>query len=287
MTPNEHWLQSADGLRLFAVEWPPQPPQTGLPVFCLHGLTRNSRDFERVGPRIAALGRRVLALDVRGRGRSARSPDPSRYAPEVYTRDALQALQDLGVESAIWLGTSMGGLLTLRAAVMDAERVAGAILNDIGPVIEAAGLQRIAGYVGQTPVFPSWQAAAEAIAETQRPAFPEAAPAFWLEFARRTCREAAPGQISFDYDPAIAAGFQGGQTVAPPDMWGAFEALADTPVMVVRGERSDILSAQTVAEMRRRKPDLESVEAAGIGHAPTLEEPAVWEAMIDFLARCP
>ena len=287
MNPNEHWLESAEGVRLFLREWPAEPPQTGLPVLCLHGLTRNSRDFECVGPRIAALGRRVLALDVRGRGRSGWSPDPGRYNPEVYTADALRVLDALGVESAVWLGTSMGGLLTLRAAALAGARVAGAILNDIGPVIELAGLQRIAGYVGQTPVWPSWEAAAAAIASTQHSAFPDADGTFWASFARRTCREIAPGQIRFDYDPVIAAGFQSGQTVAPPDMWGLFEALAETPLLVVRGAHSDILAAATVEEMRRRKPDMEHIEAARTGHAPALEEPAVWAAMIDFLARCP
>lgn len=287
MDPNEHWLESADGVRLFLREWPPEPPQTGLPVLCLHGLTRNSRDFEGVAPRIAALGRRVLALDVRGRGRSAWSPDPARYHPEVYTADVMGVLDALGVESAVWLGTSMGGLLTMRAAALDGGRVAGAILNDIGPVIELAGVQRIAGYVGRTPVFPSWEAAAAAIAEVQHAAYPDADAPFWAAFARRTCREIAAGQVCFDYDPAIAAGFQSGQAVAPPDMWGLFETLADTPVLVVRGALSDLLSAATVEEMQRRKPDMARIEAARTGHAPTLEEPEVWNAMIDFLARCP
>lgn len=287
MDPKEHWLESADGVRLFVREWAAEPPQTGLPVFCLHGLTRNALDFERVGPRIAALGRRVLAMDVRGRGRSGRSPDPGRYHPEVYTADALRVLAALGVESAVWLGTSMGGLLTMRAAQADGPRVAGAILNDIGPVIEPAGVRRIAGYVGQTPTFPDWEAAAAAIEEVQRAAYPDAEAGFWAAFARRTCREIAPGRICFDYDPAIAAGFQSGQSVAPPDMWELFAALADTPLLVVRGALSDLLSAETVEEMRRRKPDLESVEVLRVGHAPTLEEPVVWAAMIDFLARCP
>lgn len=283
----EHWISTPDGLALFVREYLPQPPQTGLPVLCLHGLTRNSRDFERVGPRIAALGRRVLAMDVRGRGRSDRNNDPSQYAPPVYVQDALRVLDTLDVEEAIWIGTSMGGIMTMIAAASAPQRVAAALLNDVGPVLDPAGLVRIGGYVGHGEVFADWGEAERAISAQQAQAFPKATPAFFAEFARRTCRERADGRVEFDYDPAIALPFRQPGGAAPVDMTPLFDALNEVPLLVVRGALSDLLSADGLRFMQARRPDLEWVEVADIGHAPTLEEPAAWDALLDFLARAP
>lgn len=283
----ERRITTADGLELFAREYAAEPPQTGLPVLCLHGLTRNSRDFELVAPRIAALGRRVITPDVRGRGLSDRDPQPLRYHPGAYAQDTLKVLDACEVEEAVWIGTSMGGLMTLIAGQFAPHRIAAVVLNDIGPVIDPAGLARIGGYVGQIQPFASWQAAADAIERVQGQAFPDATPEFWRTFARRTCRELADGAIQFDYDPAIAEPFKQPQGAAPADMWPLFDALADTPILVVRGETSDLLSRETVAAMRARRPDLESVEVPRVGHAPTLEEDAAWSAVLDFLARVP
>lgn len=283
----EHWINAPDGLALFVHEYLPRPPQTGLPVLCLHGLTRNSRDFERVGPRIAALGRRVLAMDVRGRGRSDRDGDPSHYAPPVYVRDALHVLDALDVEEAIWIGTSMGGIMTMIAAASAPQRVAAALLNDVGPQLDPAGLVRIGGYVGHGEVFAGWAEAVDAIAASQGQAFPRAQPGFMREFAHRLCRERADGRVEFDYDPAIALPFRQPGGAAPMDMTPLFDALNEVPLLVVRGALSDLLSADGLRFMQARRPDLEWVEVADIGHAPTLEEPAAWDAVLDFLARAP
>lgn len=283
----EHWIKAEDGLALFVREYVPRPPQTGLPVLCLHGLTRNSRDFERVGPRIAALGRRVLALDVRGRGHSDRDGDPSHYAPPVYVEDALHVLDALEVEEAIWIGTSMGGIMTMIAAAQAPDRIAAAVLNDVGPQLDPAGLVRIGGYVGHGEVFADWGQAEAAVAAQQAQAFPKATPAFFAEFARRTCRERPDGRVEFDYDPAIALPFRQPGGAAPLDMTALFDALHEVPLLVTRGALSDLLSRAGLDFMRARRPDLEWAEVPDIGHAPNLEEPAAWDALLDFLARAP
>jgi pimeloyl-ACP methyl ester carboxylesterase len=288
----EHTVRAGDGLALFVREWPAEAPaqgatDMGAPVLCLHGLTRNSRDFEVVAPRLAALGRRVLAMDVRGRGRSDWDPQPSRYAAPVYVQDALKALDDLGVERAIWLGTSMGGIIAMIAAGAAPQRVAGAILNDIGAVIDAAGLRRIASYVGRGGPVADWPAAAGAVRALNGAAFPQADDAFWLTTARRTFRQRADGRVEPDYDPAIAGPPPAADAPSSVDLWPAFAALDRIPTLVLRGALSDILTRDVVLAMRERKPDLAWAEVHAVGHAPTLEEPAAWLPIVDFLAQTP
>ena len=278
---SEHTVRSADGLGLFVRDYAPLQPSLGLPVLCLHGLTRNSADFELVAPRIAELGRRVIAMDVRGRGRSDWDATPSRYTPLTYAQDALKVLDQLGEERAVWLGTSMGGLIAMVAAAMAPQRVQAAILNDIGPVIDPAGLARIGAYVGKSEPRASWEEAAAASAMTQAVAFPDADAAFWRTFARRTYRKRADGRLELDYDPAIAQP----QPNPAPDLRPVFKALAPIPTLVLRGGLSDILSRAGVAEMRALKDDLEDCEVPNVGHAPTLEEPSAWLPIVDFLAR--
>jgi pimeloyl-ACP methyl ester carboxylesterase len=284
--PEFHERMIATAKGLYVRDYPPVEPETGLPVFCLPGLTRNSRDFEIVAPRIAALGRRTLAWDTRGRGRSGRDPDAEHYNPSVYAQDAARVLDDLGIERAVFLGTSLGGIVTMALASVAPQRIAAAILNDVGPQLEQAGLTRIGGFVGKTAPVRTWEEAAAACRSIHSRSFPDASESFWLTFARRTFRENADGSIETDYDPAIALAFSE-PPAAPPDMTPLFQALASVPVLVVHGEASDLLSSAGVAAMRAVKQDLDVVEVSRIGHAPTLEETDAWEAIIDFLARVP
>ncbi|MDX2234470.1 MAG: alpha/beta hydrolase [Hyphomonadaceae bacterium] len=284
----EHTVRAADGLGLFVRDYAPElSPQgvgdLGAPVLCLHGLTRNSRDFSVVAPRIAALGRRAIVMDVRGRGRSDWDPQPARYQPMTYMQDALRVLDDLRVDRAVWLGTSMGGLITMAAAATAPTRLAGAILNDIGAVIDGAGLRRIAAYVGKGGPAANWAEAAAAVKAVNGAAFPTADDAFWLTMAQRTYRARADGRLELDYDPAIAQGMD--PQAPPPDLRPLFAALIPFPVLVVRGALSDILSREGVAAMRAVKPDLAVAETPAVGHAPTLEEPSAWLPVVDFLAR--
>lgn len=283
----EHRIPVPDGLSLHLRDYPGQGARGGTPVLCLHGLTRNAADFEGIAPRIAAGGRRVLALDVRGRGLSDYDPDPARYRPDVYVGDVLDMLDALAVPRAIFLGTSMGGLMTMLTAQRAPERIVAAILNDVGPVLDPAGLARIAGYVGKAPSFESWDALIAAVKQTQAVAFPDADEAFWLRFARRLAHERSDGRVAFAYDPAIAQAFGAAPTGPAPDLMAAFSALAKKPVLVLRGAISDILAPDGLEAMRRVEPGLMVAEVPRVGHAPTLEEPVAYDAISRFLQRLP
>ncbi len=284
----ERVIATVDGLALYARDYPPLLPQTGLPVICLHGLTRNSRDFEVIAPRIAALGRRVIAADMRGRGQSANDPDPAHYVPAVYAQDVLKLMDALEVPKAVFIGTSMGGLITMVLATMAPDRIAASVLNDVGPKLNAAGLARIAGYVGHVRPVADWHAAAEAVRAINASAYPERVDdeAFWLAFARRTHRQLDDGQVELDYDPHIALAFADFDEDTPPtDLSPLFSALAANPVLSVRGGISDLFGEDVVALMRELKPDLDAITIDNIGHAPMLDEPDAWDAVLDFLAK--
>jgi len=280
----EHWYTSFDGLRLYARDYPQAAPRAT--VLCMHGRSRNSADFEDLCATLHADGFRLIAVDQRGRGRSQYDPNPANYHPGTYVRDMFTLLAGLGLERVIAIGTSMGGLMTMIMAAMRPGLLQGAVLNDIGPVLESAGIERIKGYVGKTTPPRTWAEAAAQARVINGLAFPDYTDADWMRFARRTYREDADGAPVAAYDAAISRPLADAQeTAVPPDLWAAFAALADVPTLVVRGALSDILSADCVREMRARKADLESVEVANRGHAPALDEPAAREAIRALLAR--
>ncbi|MGQ0532217.1 MAG: alpha/beta fold hydrolase [Caulobacteraceae bacterium] len=284
----ERVIATVDGLALYARDYAPLLPETGLPVICLHGLTRNSRDFEVIAPRIAALGRRVIVPDMRGRGKSANDPDPAHYVPAVYAQDVLKLMDTLGVAKAVFVGTSLGGLITMALAAMATDRIAASVLNDVGPRLSAGGLSRIASYLGHVQPVQSWREAAEAVRAVNGGAFPDRLDdeAYWLALARRTFRERDDGRIEADYDPHIALAFADFDPDAPPiDLTPYFTTLSAKSMLCVRGALSDILSEDTVAHMREVNPNLQVVTVDNIGHAPMLDEPEAWDALLDFLAK--
>jgi pimeloyl-ACP methyl ester carboxylesterase len=266
-----------DGLRLHYRDYPGSADRP--PLLCLPGLTRNARDFadfaEAHSPRF-----RVLALDFRGRSLSDRDPQPLRYNPLTYVGDVLQLLDQLNLPRAIFVGTSLGGIVTMLIAASSPQRIAGAILNDVGPELEAGGLDRIRGYVGKRERFRSWDDAARALAAINR-GIPESfTGADWLRAAHRACRE-EHGSVIFDYDPAIAAPVKLPATAV--DMWPLFHALARHPLLVLRGARSDLLGTNAVERMRAAAPQARFAEVAGVGHAPMLDEPEATAAIASFL----
>lgn len=283
----ERIVATADGLTLYARDYAPLTPVTGLPVICLHGLTRNSRDFEVIAPRIAACGRRVVAPDVRGRGKSANDPDPAHYQPAIYAQDVAALMDKLEIPQAVFIGTSMGGIITMVLAALAPARITAAVLNDVGLKLSPEGIARIGSYVGRTRPVANWGEAAEAVRAIAGQAYPGRLDdgEFWDAFARRTFRQREDGLLETDYDPHIALAFAAPGDAPPPDMTPLFQALAAKPVLSVRGAISDLLSAETVAEMRALKPDLEAVEVENVGHAPMLDEPEAWEAVLGFLAK--
>ncbi len=275
---------SADGLSLYARAYGPE--DAPLTVLCLHGLTRNHKDFE---PMIAALpGRfRFVAVDVRGRGRSAHDPNPKNYSPAVYAKDMLSLLDKLGAARAALIGTSMGGLISILMARKAPKRVAGIVLNDVGPVVEKDGIARIASYAGKVPPVTDWDSAALAVKTLQGAIFPDLPDERWMDFARRTYREKPDGQVVPDYDPSIALSLKAVKPGALTHfiLWRLFGATKCAPLLVVRGETSDILSAKTARMMTTRHPDAELVTVPRVGHAPILDEPDALRAIEKFLTR--
>ncbi|WP_229217470.1 alpha/beta fold hydrolase [Massilia forsythiae] len=264
-------------------------PAARLPVICIHGLTRNCADFDEFAPLVAGLGRRVLALDVRGRGHSARDPNPDNYNPQVYAADVERLMAGLGIARAIFVGTSMGGLITMTLATRDIGLIAAAVLNDIGPVVSDKGLARIAGYTGK-PVRPaSWDDAARYVSDINRCAFPHNPDAEWDKWARRAFEPDAGGRLAPRYDPHIAIALQSGK-LRPTSLQSrmAFRRLArERPLLLVRGALSDLLEARQAEWMRRAAPSMRYVEVPDVGHAPMLTEPAALAAVTAFLAGLP
>ena len=277
---------TSDELSLYARDYAGAEGAARLPVIAIHGLTRNSADFGTVAPLIAATGRRVLALDVRGRGRSDRAADPMTYQPPVYAKDVLALLDQAGVGRAVFLGTSMGGLITMALTAMAPDRVAAAILNDIGPEVAPEGLARIASYTGQTVEIRSWDDAADYARRTNGAALPHYGPDDWLAFARRVFREGPDGVPVLDYDPDITVPMRAaGKDALVPDLWPAFRHLAEgRKLLLVRGATSDLLSSDIAGRMREAAPEMKFVEVPGVGHAPMLDEPAARDAILDFLS---
>lgn len=282
---SEHRWVTPDGLSLYARDYPAEGGEKALPVLCLHGFTRNSKDFEELAPVLAAAGRRVIAMDMRGRGQSDRDPRPANYHPKVYARDVLGFLAELGVSRAVFLGTSMGGLITLAVALLRPKAIAAAILNDVGPAVDLAGVRRIQSYAGKAPEVRTWQDAADYMRVTNEVALPGLAAADWAGMARRLFRDSPTGPV-LDYDPAIAGG--GKAKASSLIAWFAFRRLARrVPTLLLRGEQSDILTADIARRMRRRSPALQLAVIPGVGHAPTLSEPEALAAIRAFLAKVP
>ncbi|MBV6424935.1 MAG: 2-succinyl-6-hydroxy-2,4-cyclohexadiene-1-carboxylate synthase [Steroidobacteraceae bacterium] len=290
MQQSEVRWRSRDGLGLFARDYGAAPGATArVPVVCIPGLTRNSLDFDVVAPWIAGLGRRVLAVDLRGRGESDRDPDPRRYRPPTYADDVAALLEHLAIPRAILVGTSLGGLVSMAFAVRHGARLAGAVLNDVGPTIDPAGAARIRSYVGKAPPITSWEGAVAYAKLVNGAALPQFTDSDWDAMARRMFRRVEGGPPQLNYDPAILA------PVGPIRMriaewlaWAAFRRLArGRPVLLLRGALSDILAPATVARMRRAAPALQFAEIPGVGHAPMLSEPAARSALAAFLAAAP
>ena len=275
---------SADGLSLYAKSY--GPASAPLSVLCIHGLTRNHKDFE---PMIAALPGhyRFVAVDVRGRGRSAHDPEHKNYNPAIYAKDMGLLLDKLGIRRAVLIGTSMGGLISLMMMRRTPKRIAGVVLNDVGPVVEKTGIARIAGYAGKVQPVTDWQSAAAAVKTIQGQAFPDMPEERWMDFAHRTYKELPSGEVVLDYDPNIARSLGKVRPGAVTNfaLWRMFGGLKKAPLLVVRGAKSDILSEKTAQEMVRRHPDARLATVPRVGHAPILDEPEAVSSISDFLAR--
>jgi pimeloyl-ACP methyl ester carboxylesterase len=283
VTPTDHFYDSADGLRLYCALYPARRP-VGLPVLCLPGLTRNSRDFTELAQRLCER-HEVLTADLRGRGRSAWDSDPSHYQLPTYVQDVWSLLKSRSVSRVLVVGTSLGGLMGMLMAAMQPRLIAGVVLNDVGPEFDPAGLRRIAGYAGKLPPVSSWSDAAAQAKSVYSLALPGLTDEQWMDYARRGYRENAAGIPIPDMDPKIASALQNPPAAAPADLWPLYSQIKGVPMLVIRGALSDLLSAATVLRMARENRDVEHITVANRGHAPLLNEPESLAAIDAFVAR--
>lgn len=252
-------------------------------AICIPGLTRNAADFEDLAPEVAATGRDVLVVSLRGRADSDYDPDYLNYFPTTYRDDIIAVLDQLGTKEAVFIGTSLGGIVTMLTNEKAPERVKAAIINDVGPELAPEGIERIAGYVGgdKEPAR-DLEEAATRIKAINEVAFPDANDSFWLTFAQRTFKQLDNGGWILNYDPNIARSLI--EAGPAPDLWPAFESLNSKPTLLVRGGISDLLTPPIIEKMRNIHPSFDYVEVPRVGHAPTLNEPAAWGAIKGFLA---
>lgn len=280
---DRYWW-SQDGLRLHCRDYPGREDRP--PILCLPGLTRNARDFEPVADRLAGEWR-LIVVELRGRGESAYAKDPMSYDPLVYLQDINKLIDELAVPRLVGIGTSLGGIMLMLLGTARRGCLAGALLNDIGPEIAEAGLERIRRTVGTGSAQPTWVHAARAVEEVQSVVYPRYRLEDWLRLAKRLYRLTGQGRIVLDYDARIAEPFRATGGVASIDLWPAFMALDGIPLALVRGALSDLLTAETAQAMQARIPSMTLATVPDVGHAPTLEEPEAIAAIDGLLARIP
>lgn len=268
-----------DGLKIHYRDYP--GPAGKPPILCLHGLTRNARDWTEFAERYSP-AHRVLVPEFRGRGQSDYDPVPAHYNPLTYASDMVSLLDEQEIREAIFVGTSLGGLVTMTMAATRPERIAATILNDIGPDVDSSGVERILTYVGKDVRFKNWDEAANSIAANQAASFERYRHEDWVKMARRNCRE-ENGEIRFDYDMAIAEPFKTSGPTPHVDLWPFFMELAKKPLLVVRGGKSDLLTAETAARMQEAAPGMKLAIVSNVGHAPELGEPEALAAIDAFL----
>lgn len=250
----------------------------GLPVLALSGLTRNSADFDYLAPHLA--GVRLIRADYRGRGGSDWTGAASYTVPQE-SRDALDLLDHLGIDRAAIIGTSRGGMNGMLLAATAHDRLLGLCLNDVGPVLNRAGLDKIKDYVGRNPVARTQDELADKLPRLM-PEFTDVPASRWLEEVRKHFPETAEG-LRINYDPALREAFLAAFEDQMPDLWPLFDAAAGLPLALIRGANSDLLSPETAAEMQRRRPDMILAEVPGRGHIPFLDEPQALAAIRAWL----
>ena len=278
----DYYYDSTDGLRLYARDYFRE--ETPLTLLCMHGLTRNSADFEPLCELLAPRYR-ILAVDMRGRGRSEWDSNPANYHPGIYVQDMFSLVDALGLENLALAGTSMGGIMAMIMNALRPGKFAGVILNDVGPVVSREALDRLRGYVGKTAPAADWAEAAAATRRNYQVAYPHYTDEDWYRFARRLYGENEQGIPELLYDPAIAQLLAArDDNAVPPDLWQGFDLLRNVPTLLIRGALSDVLSVDTLREMEQRNPDLQVVEIPDVGHAPILDEPLAFNAISGFLA---
>ncbi|WMW79824.1 alpha/beta hydrolase [Undibacterium cyanobacteriorum] len=285
---SELYFKSDDGLTLYARDYAAVGTQAKCPIICVHGLTRNSSDFEDIAPWLAQQSRRVIAVDVRGRGKSDYDVNTDNYNPMRYAKDIANLMYQLGIARAVFIGTSMGGITTMTLALQNLKLIVAAVLNDVGPSLSHTGLARIAGYAGKGKSLNNMDEAREYIKEINHYAFPHNSEQEWAKWAQRAFSVNHEGSVVARYDPNIALPLQNGRLKAR-SFWSklAFKRLTkNRTCLLIRGGISDLIEAEQLQEMQKLAPRLQYAEVPGVGHAPMLNEPAAKTALQHFLTQC-
>lgn len=276
MQYSDAYFTNRDGLKLHYRDYHIAP--TGAPtVLCMPGLTRNAKDFGYLANHLAHRCRMICA-EQRGRGLSDYDPDPGRYSPATYVDDMFELLDHLGLTSVYVVGTSLGGLMTMMMQAMRPGIFKAAIINDIGPEVDPAGIARITSYVGKGTPPETWDQAVSATKAANANVYPHFKDADWREFTELLYAE-KDGKPVAAYDPAIRNNFTQKTDQAAPDLWPVFAAMHSIPLLVLRGETSDILSADTLVRMQSEHPNCTAVTVPRIGHVPQMREPEVLAAI--------
>ena len=274
------WYRSLDGLQLYACDYcPAEPIET---IVCMHGLTRNSKDFDPV-VELLSEQYRVITVDLRGRGRSQWDRSPANYQPACYVQDMFILFEKLNLGDVILLGTSLGGLMSMLMSAMHPEKIKAVIVNDIGPEIHPEGLARIKSYVGKSKGVNNWAEATAQVKLINQHDFPDLSEKQWSDFALRLYRENQAGIPVLDYDPAISQPMIESEEAAAPTLWDVFEHTANKPLLLIRGALSDILTDTIVHKMLKVKPDISYCCLSNRGHAPLLSESKAQQAIKNFL----
>lgn len=255
----------------------------GLPLLCLPGLTRDARDFDDLAA-VLPDGLRLIRLTLRGRGESDRAEDWTSYQIPVEARDVLEFLDHLKLDKVTIIGTSRGGLIAMVLAAMARQRLAGVLLNDVGPELDPAGLERIMGYIGIAPKAATIEGVAKGLKANMGKEFPTLDDAHWLKLARRWFLT-PDGSIGLPYDPRLRDAVIAAAEAPPVDLWPLFEAFSGIPLAVVRGANSDLLSAATLARMQARNPDMIAATVPDRGHVPFLDEPEALAALVALIEK--
>lgn len=280
----EKYFKSDNGLKLYYREYHCDNPNE-TPLLCLHGLTRNCKDFDKFARHFSAT-RRVFTVDMRGRGQSQYDPRYENYQIPTYGQDILALIKHENLEKIVAVGTSMGGLISMTVASVKPDLFEAIILNDIGPEIDQKGLERISGHVGNDVKIHNWNEAKNAAIAICGNLFPDYKDQDWEGFARNSFRELRSGLITTDYDPAIGAAFREiTEEVLPVDLWELFRDIYPIPVLTLRGENSDLLSGQTLDRMAEEHPNFTKVTVPDRGHTPDLNEAVSLTEITAFLGQ--
>ncbi len=278
------WYESADGLQLYARDYGPIKGGK-CPIICLAGITRNSADFGLIAPDIS-YDRRVVAPDFRGRGLSQYAKSHETYQPDVEMADTVDLMDHLGIDKAVIIGTSRGGLVAMMMAASHKDRLCGVILNDIGPVLEDDGLLGIVDYLGVDPHFSDWKSAADSLKSTNT-GINGLEDADWMKFAHRLYKD-VDGKPAMNYDPGLAKTFPDAEFIKAgriPEAWNLFECLKGIPLCTIRGANSELLSKDTFRQMQKVMPDMIAVTVKNRGHVPFLDEPEAMAAIKELLKQ--